>query len=443
MKRTLAVEAIKKIDEEVILKGWVQTKRDMGKVAFLDVRDRTGIVQVVCVPSDMDESYELISAMHAQSVVEIHGIVQKRGEKQINEKIDTGTIEILAKSLTVVSVAQPLPFDLDDNLTLETYLDHMPITLRTEKARAVFKVQSEIVDAFRTFMRSEGFTEFQAPKIVAQAAEGGADIFTIGYFGHKAYLAQSPQLYKQIMVGVFERGFTIGNVYRAEPHATSRHINEYTSLDFEFGFIKDHTDVMRMQNKFLVYLVEQLRKTSSKRFALLEAEITDVPIEIPSLKLKEAQQIIKQEFGEDCTQEPDLEPHHEVQICEYAKKKWNSDFLFITHYPTSKRPFYTYPDEEDPKYTKSFDLLFRGVEVTTGGQRIHDYDQLLENIKKWGYDTADFAFMLQAFKHGMPPEGGLAMGLERLTANLLGLSNVKRATLFPRDLNRIDTKLSE
>ncbi len=292
-------------------------------------------------------------------------------------------------------------------------------------------------------MISEGFKEFQAPKLVAEATEGGANVFKIDYFGKPAFLAQSPQFYKQIMVGVYERVFTCGNVYRAEAHHTSRHINEYTSLDFEMGFIKDHTDIMDMTRRALTAMMNNVAKTCEKEIKLLDAAIPEVPGKIPTLKLKEAQEIIKKEFGEDCTKEPDLEPHQEEWIGEWAKKEHNSDFIFVTHYPVEKRPMYTMPDEQDKGYTKSFDLLFRGCEIVTGGQRIHDYKMLVQNMKKFKFNPKDFKYYLQAFKYGMPPEGGIGMGLERVTQKLLGLENIKQATLFPRDDVRIDLPLTK
>ncbi|MBI4117614.1 MAG: aspartate--tRNA(Asn) ligase [Parcubacteria group bacterium] len=441
--RIMNEQVMEKIGQSIAVAGWVSAARKMGKVVFLDITDRSGKLQIVCIPAEMDESKDRLSSIKSHTVIEVFGIVQKRDQKQVNAKISTGSVELLAKSVKILSHSEGLPFDIDDKLNLETYLDFMPITLRSDRAKAVFSVQTEIVHAFREFLRHEKFMEFQAPKIVAQAAEGGANVYKLDYFGHNAFLAQSPQIYKQIMVGVYERVFTIGNVYRAEPHATSRHLNEYTSMDLEFGFIKDHTDVMKLENRLLSFISQHLQKTCSREFSMFEASIPAVPQEIPSLKLKEAQEIIKKEYGEDCTSEPDLEPHQEMFIADFIKKTRNSEFVFITHYPTSKRPFYTYPDEADPEYTKSFDLLFRGLEITTGGQRIHEYEQLLANLKKWNYNPVHFEFMLQCFRYGMPPEGGLAIGLERLTAKYLGIDNVKWATLFPRDLNRIDTKLSQ
>jgi nondiscriminating aspartyl-tRNA synthetase len=439
-----SIETISQIGKKTIIKGWVNTRRDMGKIVFFDLRDRAGIIQVVCVPSELDEaSLTTMKEARSEWVLEIKGIVQERGGKQINPNLPTGNVEVLAKEIKVLAKAEILPFDLEDEkMGLDVYLDHLPITLRAAKKRALFKAQAEIVEAFRAFLHSKNFTEFQAPKIVGGSTEGGANVFTIDYFGTKAFLGQSPQFYKQIMVGVFERVFTVGNVYRAEEHATSRHINEYTSLDFEMGMIKDHTDIMDLETEMLKYIVDHLKKTIPEELKILNFIEPLIPAKIPVMKLREVQALIKTETGVDHTAEPDLEPGEERWICEYAKEKFDSDFIFVTHYPTSKRPMYTFPDESDPEFTKSFDLLFRGIEITTGGQRINDYEQLSNNIKKWGMDPENFKFYLEAFKYGMPPEGGLGMGLERLTAKLFGIENIKEATLFPRDLNRIDLQIS-
>ena len=342
-----------------------------------------------------------------------------------------------------LSVYRELPFEEDTELNIDTYFDYMPLTLRTKEKQAIFKVQAVIIQAFREFLVSEEFTEVQAPKIIGEDAEGGAEVFSVDYFGNKAFLATSPQFYKQIMMGVFERVFMTGNVFRAEKHSTTRHLNEYTSLDFEMGFIQDHHDIMKMENRLLKFVMEKLKEKCAKEFALLKAEIPEVPDEIPFMKLREAQEILEKEYGEKCVGEPDLEPQHERELCEYAKKTFNSDFIFITHYPVEKRPMYTYEDENDKGFTKSFDLLFRGVEITTGGQRIHKYEDLVKGIERKGLNPEKFSFYLQAFKYGMPKHGGIGMGLERLTAKLLGIQNVKEATLFPREINRIDTLLNK
>ncbi|MCR4284372.1 MAG: aspartate--tRNA(Asn) ligase [Parcubacteria group bacterium] len=442
MQRTLIKDIKDKVGETVLLSGWVDIRRDHGKLIFIDLRDTSGKVQMVVLPNH-EEAHKVGSEARSEWVVEIEGVVNKRPERMINVDQLLGMMEIEVLNIKVLSKAEEMPFEKGADMNLDTYLNHLPLTLRDEKKKAIFKVQSNIIRAFRNFFTKQGFVEIQAPKIIGEDAEGGANSFSFDYFGHTAHLAQSPQFYKQIMVGVFEKVFSTGNVYRAEKHSTTRHLNEYTSLDIEMGFIKDHTDVMEIETKMLAYIFEELKKDSSEEFKLLGADIPDVPESIPSLKLREAQEIIKKEHGVDCGNEPDLEPQHERWIAEYVKREHNSDFIFITHFPLSKRPMYTYEDEKDPGYANGFDLLFKGIEITTGGQRIHEYDKLVSSIKNKGLDPEKFSFYLQAFKYGMPPHGGFGMGLERLTAKLLNLANVKEATLFPRDLNRIDSLLSE
>ncbi|MBU1132295.1 aspartate--tRNA(Asn) ligase [Patescibacteria group bacterium] len=440
MQRTLNNETTKQIGNEVLIKGWIKARRNMGKIVFLDMRDRSGILQAVCVPSELDEaSSALLNNLRTEFVLEIKGIVNERGEKQKNSEMPTGTVEVLAKEIKILAEAETLPYDLDAEMKMDTYLDNMPLNLRSERAQAIFKIQSALVQGFRNFLIKENFTEFQAPKIVAGATEGGANVFKLDYFGKQAFLAQSPQFYKQIMVGVYERVFTTGNVYRAEEHDTNRHINEYTSLDFEMGFIKDYTDLMSMVSDVIKNMVSTVRDECAAELKSLKATMPELPDEFPMMKLKAAQQILEDEFGEaGATKEPDLEPHQERLLGEYAKKKWNSDFIFITHYPVEKRPMYTMEDESDPGFTNSFDLLFRGTEIVTGSQRINDYEKLKNNMVKFGFDPEHFKYYLQAFKFGMPPEGGIGMGLERVTWQLLGLQSIKQATLFPRDQVRID-----
>ena len=440
MERIYIKDIKNKIGEEVKLAGWVDVRRDHGKLIFIDLRDMSGKAQMVALPNHK-EAHNAASKLRSECVVEIIGKVNKRPEKMVNKNEELGEVEVEITEVKILSEAE-IPFEKDAVTNLDTHLDNLPLTLRTEKSKAVFKVQAEIVKAFREFLNQENFTEFQAPKLIGEDAEGGANSFDVTYFKHIAHLAQSPQLYKQIMVGVFERVFAVGNVYRAEKHSTTRHLNEYTSLDMEMGFIQDHTDIMKMENRLLKFVMGALKEYCGKEFELLKATVPEVPENIPAMKLREAQEIIKKETGEDCVKEPDLEPQHERWLCEYAQKQFGSDFIFITHFPMAKRPFYTHEDENDIGYAKGFDLLFRGVEITTGAQRIHKYAELVEALKQKGLNPDKFSFYLQAFKSGMPPHGGFGMGLERLTAKLLGLENVKEATLFPRDLNRIDTLLS-
>ena len=440
MERTLIGELNKHIGKEVMISGWVDVARNQGKMAFFDFRDRSGKVQGVVFGKP--EVLEIAQTLKQEWVVSITGIVNERPEKMVRAEVQNGDIELEITGITVLTEAESLPFDMDAELNIDTLLDYRPLTLRRAREQAIFNVQHHIVSAYRDFLTKEGFTEFMAPKFVGDDAEGGGNIFRVEYFKDKyAYLATSPQLYKQIMVGVFERVFSIGNVFRAEKHSTTRHLNEYTSLDIEMGFIKDHTDIMTMETNLMHFIMERLSKECVENFKTLGSEIPIVPLEIPRMKLRKAQALITEKTGVDCTNEPDLEPEHERWLCTYAKEQYGSDFIFITHYPVSKRPFYTREDEDDRGFTKSFDLLFRGVEITTGGQRIHDHGLLLEKLEAKGLDPKNFGFYLQAFKYGMPPHGGWGMGLERLTQKLLGLENVKEATLFPRDMNRIDTLL--
>lgn len=444
MERTYIKDLGGKVGQEVLLKGWIDVRRDHGKLIFIDLRDATGTVQMVALPNHSD-AHAAASTVRPEWAVEVTGTVNQRPEKMVNPDLPLGHVEIEAMSLTVLGRAHELPFELNADVNIDTALDYRPLTLRSDRSRAIFKVQAEIVKAYCQFLVKEGFVEFQAPKIVGDDAEGGGNVFKLEYFRNKtAYLATSPQLYKQIMVGVFERVFSVGNVFRAEKHSTTRHLNEYTSLDAEFGFIADHTDIMRLETRLMRFIVAHLGKTCEAEFTRLSAALPLVPEGdlFPTMKLREAQTLLKEKTGEDKTGEPDLEPADERWLCEYARAELGSDFIFITHYPVSKRPFYTFEDEQDPGFTKSFDLLFRGVEITTGGQRVHDYEMLLEKLKAKNLDPESFSFYLQAFKYGMPPHGGWGMGLERLTAKFLGLENVKEATLFPREINRIDTLLS-
>ncbi len=437
MQRTLIGKLGGQVGQTVSISGWVDVRRDHGKLLFLNIRDRSGKVQVICAtnhPEALAEGQKL----KPESVVRIEGVVNERPANMRTEGVN-GNIEIEAVSIAVLAQAQELPFDMSASLNLDTYLDYLPLTMRTERGRAIFGVQATAIGAFRKALMKEQFTEFQSPALVGGDAEGGAAAFAVDYYyGEKAYLATSPQLYKQIMVGVFERVFSTPKVFRGEKHSTTRHLSEYSTLDFEMGFITDHRDVMAMLERVVRAMAEAVVSGHGDAFKLLGTKPPLVNAEpFPIMKLREAQKTL------GVAEEPDLEPEHERAICEWAKKEKGSDFIFITHYPVSKRPFYTYEDEDDKGFTKSFDLLFRGLEITTGGQRVHDYDTLVQKALDKGLDPEKFAFYLQAFKYGMPPHGGSATGLERFTARMLNLPNVKEATLFPRDLNRIDTLLSQ
>jgi len=442
MERTLIKNLQSHIGKEVSIGAIVDVARNQGKMAFFDFRDRSGKIQGIVF--DKPKVLETAKELKQEYAVTITGTVNKRPDNMVKSNVQNGDIELEITAIDVLNPSEALPFDMDSDLNIDTYLDYLPLTLRTKRGQDIFKVQATIVEAFRESLRNQDFVEFQNPGLVGGDAEGGAGVFEVPYFHDKtAYLATSPQFYKQIMVGIHERAFTTPRVFRAEKHATTRHLNEYITLDYEFGFIKDHLDVMDVHENVIKDIVKTVMSDHADTLKEFEVEPPLVPEKFPIMKLREAQELIEKETGEDCTNEPDLEPSHERWLCEYAKKQLSSDFIFITHYPVSKRPFYTYEDEEDRGFTKSFDLLYRGVEITTGGQRIHDYKTLLSNVEKWGLDPEKFSFYLQAFKFGIPPHGGCATGLERITQKFLGLASVKEATLFPRDINRIDTLLSK
>ncbi len=442
MERILIGSLSEQKGKEVLINGWVDVARLQGKMAFFDFRDRSGKVQGVVFgkPEVLESANQLKTAY----VVAITGIVNERPLKMRNDKVQNGDIELEITKIEIVSAADSMPFDMDGELNLDTLLDYRPLTLRREHERAIFKIQSEILVRYRSFLNSEGFTEFQAPKLVGGDAEGGAEVFKVKYFkGVEASLATSPQLYKQIMVGVFERVFATGPTFRAEKSATTRHLSEISMLDLEMAFIKDHTDVIALTTKLMCAITEHINTTCAAELELLKMPLALAPAAFPVMTLREAQQLILKETGVDKTKEPDLEPEDERFLCEYANKNLGSDFVFVTHFPTSKRPFYTHIDPENPEFTRSFDLLFRGLEMCSGGQRVHNYDELVERIKSKGLDPDKFQFYLQAFKYGIPPHGGIGLGLERLTAKFSGVPNVKEATLFPRDINRIDTSTSK
>ena len=436
MERILNAKTIKYLGKKVRVCGWVNSLRHHGGIVFLDLRDRSGILQVVATP-------DLAKNIKEEYVLEIEGEVRKRPIKMINPELETGEIELGAEKIKVLAKAESLPFDLKDlKLSLPRLLDYRPLSLRNKKIRAIFKIQEEAVSSFRKIMKELGFTEFQAPTIVPVATEGGAEVFHIDYFDKDAYLAQSPQLYKQIMLGVFEKVFCVTKAYRAEPSVTTRHLTEYISLDVEMGFIDSWEELMENCEIIMKNIFTDVEKNCQKELKMFEATLPKLGKKIPQLKMREAQEIIFQRTKRDNRREPDLEPEDEKEICQFAKEKYGSELIFITHFPTKKRPFYTFADPEDPEYTLSFDLIFRGLEVVTGGQRIHEYKTLVKNIKKWGLKIKDFKFYLQAFKYGLPPEGGFAIGAERLVKQILGLENVREASTFPRDMIRIDQRLS-
>ncbi len=416
---------------EVRVNGAVHTIRDMGNIAFIILRKREGLVQ--CVYEEGVSKFSLKDLKEA-ATVEVTGVVVE------SEKAPNG-IEIRLGELKVLSEpAEPMPLAVSKwklNTSLEAKLNYRPISLRNIRERAKFKIQEGIVRGFRDFLYREGFTEIHTPKIGARSAEGGANMFRLDYFHRPAVLQQSPQFYKQMMVGVFDRVFETGPVFRAEKHNTKRHLNEYTSLDFEMGYIDGFEDLMAMETGFLQFTMKLLKEEYSKELKILGIELPQTE-KIPAVRFDEIKKLVSEKYERKIRNPFDLEPEEESLISRYAKEEWDADFVFVTHYPTKKRPFYAMEDPQDPTYTLSFDLLFRGMEITTGGQRIHDYSQLLAKMEKRGMTEEGMEQYLSAFKHGMPPHGGLGIGLERLTMKLVGEDNVRETTLFPRDMSRLE-----
>ncbi|CAH8771243.1 aspartate--tRNA(Asn) ligase [Paenibacillus dendritiformis] len=413
---------------QVIIQGWVHGVRHLGQVAFVDVRDRSGIVQCVLEGEWLDLSLTL------ESVVAVHGRAVPAAKAATGIEIHADRVEVLNRA------ASPLPFDLNKKhlkVRLDTMLDHRVLSLRHRKAHSIFTIQSALAGAFRDYLTLHGFTQIFTPKIVASGTEGGSNLFPINYFEHTAYLAQSPQFYKQMMVGAgYERVFEIGPVYRAEEHNTSRHLNEYISLDAEVGFIRSEEELMDLEQELLKHMFDTVARQCENEFNLLEVEPLALTADIPRMTVAEAHRILERKYGK-LSPKGDLDPEGERLLCQYVAENNRPGFVFLTRYPREIRPLYAMPAADEAALTASFDLLMGGLEITTGGQRIHELDQLVASIRSRGLNPEHFDSYLELFRYGMPPHGGFAIGLERLTSRLLGLGNVREASAFPRDRNRL------
>ena len=415
----------------IILEGAVHSIRDMGEIAFVILRKREGLIQTVWEEGKTDME---LSEIREGDYIHVTGQIKDEERAPHGKEVRLSTI----RHLSHVSCPLPLPIDKWKlNTSLEAKLDRRSLSLRNIRERARFRIQEGIVRGFRDFLYEQGFTEIHTPKIGAKSAEGGANMFRLSYFHRPAVLQQSPQLYKQMMVGVFDRVFETGPVFRAEKHNTRRHLNEYTSLDFEMGYIHSFLDICAMETGFLQYTMNLLEKEYSKELKLLNITLPDVE-KIPYVRFDEAKRLVSEKYNRKIRNPFDLEPEEEELIGKYFKEEYNADFVFVTHYPSKKRPFYAMDDPEDTRYTLSFDLLYHGLEITTGGQRIHDLSMLEEKIKEKGMTEEGLEQYLDAFRFGMPPHGGLGIGLERLTMQLLGEDNVREACLFPRDMSRLE-----
>jgi nondiscriminating aspartyl-tRNA synthetase len=417
--------------QRVLVAGWLHRLRRLSGVSFLILRDARGLSQVVI---ERDDLLEILVRLQPESVLKVTGLVVRTPQAP-------GGVEVHAEHIEVVSAAvEPPPFEMHRPhipAQLPTLLDHAAVALRHPRQRALFQFAAASVDGFRRTLRGEGFVEVFTPKVVASATETGADVFQVDYFGRAAYLAQSPQFYKQMLVGAYERVFEVGPVFRAEPHDTPRHLNEYVSLDAEMGFIGDHLDVMRTVERAVAGMLQSIGLQAASALALLGCDLPPAPDGVPSVHFDAALEMIARATGEDVLGEPDLSPAHERWLGDWAQREHGSEFLFVVGYPMRKRPFYTHPDPDDVEHSNSFDLLFRGLEVVTGGQRLHRYADYLRALQEREMDPGPLAGYLEAFKHGMPPHGGFALGLERWVARLVGAANVRETTMFPRDLSRL------
>ncbi|MEI6498867.1 MAG: aspartate--tRNA(Asn) ligase [bacterium] len=427
MKRILIEQISEKTNQEAFIKGRVINLRSLGKsITFLVIQDYTGTIQTV---------WDKPVLARTGDIVELTG-------KVIEDKRAKSGYEIQGLEIKVISTnIEECPIDVckpEINLQLNTLLDHRTISLRHPKVQAIFKIYDLLLEGYEKVMRQEKFTEIKTPKIIETASEGGANFFKITYFEKEAYLAQSPQLYKQMMTGVFERVFEIGSVFRAEPHFTTRHINEYIGLDAEMAMIDSFRDVSNMLNKVIKGVFDHINAYGEKWLQMYNVETLNVPEEIPHVKLSEIRKIIKERYNYEIPAETDIDPEGERLACRYAKEEFNSEFIFITNYFWKDKPFYTMPSPDNEEETEGFDLLFRGVEIATGSQRIHDYNMLIENMKKKGVKPRGLEFYLETFKFAMAPHGGWGLGSERIVQLILGLSSIKEATLFPRDVKRLN-----
>ena len=433
-KETVEISQIvegKLFDQPIKMSGIVHTIRDMSEFAFVVLRKREGVVQCVFTKGELNID---LKELHEGTTVTIEGVAAPEDRAPNGFEVKLSQVTILSQP----AAQMPLPISKWKMKTsLEAKLELRPVSLRNIRERAVFKIQEGIIRGFRDFLHSQGFTEIHTPKIVAGNAEGGANVFKLEYFGKKAFLAQSPQFYKQMLVPVYERVYEAAPVFRAEKHNTTRHLNEYTSLDFEMGFIDSFEDIMAMETGMLQYVMNLLKTEYAREVKILGIELPNVD-KIPQVRFDKAKELVAEKYNRTIKNPFDLEPEEEILIGQYFKEEADSDFVFVTHYPSKKRPFYAMDDPEDTRYTLSFDLLFKGMEITTGGQRIHDYDMQVEKMEARGMNPLEFSNYLMAHKHGMPPHGGLGIGMERLTMKLLGETNVRETTMFPRDLSRLE-----
>lgn len=426
MERILITNVSNFQEKEIKIEGWVYRIRKLKNITFLVIKDRSGLIQCI-----FDNEVRDLNTLKIESVISVVGIV-----KSSNNSLHP--CEIIGNEFHIISEAQELPIEINKkelNINLDTILNNRILSIRHEKINSIFKIQNIVVQSFREFLINNDFTEIFTPKIVAEGTEGGTELFKVDYFGKTAYLAQSPQFYKQMMVGAgFERVFEVSHVYRAEEHNTSRHLNEYVSMDLEMGFINDEFDIVDLEEKLIKYMLKSVEEKGESYLEILEIEIPKIGNSIPRMDFSEAISVLKEIYGKENLKD-DLDPESEKLICSYVKEKFNCDFIFLTNYPIKKRAMYTMPFKDAG--SRSFDLLFKGVEITSGGERINNYNMLIESMRNKGLNPEQYENYTDIFKYGMPKHGGLAIGLERFTAQLLSLENIREASFITRDRTRI------
>lgn len=419
---------------DVTVEGWLHKKRKLGGLNFINVRDRSGLMQILVKD---EQEMEKLRGLQTGTVLRIHGVAEEDERAPGGVEIHEPVFEVIVPVETepAIEIDKPLSHDPEN---FDTLFEYRGIGLRNLHEQSVFTLRSHLLHYIREFFRSEDFTEIQTPKLVAGAAEGGAEVFKLNYFDQEANLAQSPQLYKQMMVGVFERVFEIGPAYRAELSATRRHMTELTMLDMEMGFIEGHDDVLDMTEKFFRTVLERVYRDQSELLKRLRAPELTLADSFPRFTVAEVHDLYSKDTGEDTTKEKDLTPAEERWICDYALKKHGSEAVFVKDFPVEAMKFY-HMKSDDGEHAKWADLLFRGVEVATVPQREHRYEVLRKQMKEAGIDPDDpgFKYYLQAFEYGLPPHGGFGFGVDRFLQKIVGLDNVKEATLFPRDINRL------
>lgn len=431
--RVLARELPNCVEKRVHVRGWLNNLRSMGKLAFLLLRDRSGLVQIVI---ENKEELQKVSDLQPGSILSIEG--------QTVASNSAYKVEIIDPKITVENPIREVPpieyYKPELHTELEFILDNRPIALRNRQIAAVFRIQAEMTHAYRLYMHDTvQAVEYFAPNILGASSEGGAEFFNVDYFGYSATLAQSSQLYKQIMVGVNERVFALMPFFRAEPSQTSRHLSEGKQFEFEMGFFQRWDEIMDIQEGCIKFILSYIHRHCKAELEVLNHQIIQAPenVPFPRLRFSEAQEIYFQRTGIDERQEPDLSPAAERELCAWAAEKFGTDLVFVIDWKTAKRPFYAYPNENNPDLTNTFDLLCAGTEITSGGQRRHTYDSMLEGLRLKGMDPVHFSDYLSIFKYGMPPHGGFGMGLERLTMTFLKLKNIREASIFPSDTKRI------